>query len=46
MVQIWDTAGQEKFFSISKLYYRDAMVAIMVYDIAKVESFQRMYKWA
>eukprot|EP01097_Dermamoeba_algensis_P010342 TRINITY_DN7597_c0_g1_i1.p1 TRINITY_DN7597_c0_g1~~TRINITY_DN7597_c0_g1_i1.p1 ORF type:complete len:131 (-),score=24.59 TRINITY_DN7597_c0_g1_i1:441-800(-) len=34
-LQIWDTAGQEKFESITRSYYRGASAAIMVYDITK-----------
>ena len=36
---IWDTAGQEKFRSISKINYRDAEVVILVYDITNEVSF-------
>ena len=32
-IQIWDTAGQEKFRTISGTYYRGADAIIMVYDI-------------
>ena len=32
-MQIWDTAGQEKYRSIGKIYYQDANVAVMVYDV-------------
>ena len=36
---IWDTAGQEKFRSLTKFFYKDAGIAILVYDITRVESF-------
>ena len=42
---IWDTAGQERYHSLAKMYYRDADVAIIVYDITNSESFQGMKKW-
>ncbi|OMJ82513.1 hypothetical protein SteCoe_16802 [Stentor coeruleus] len=42
---IWDTAGQEQYHSLSKMYYRDANVAIIVYDITKKESFEGLKKW-
>ena len=32
-VQIWDTAGQENFRSITRSYYRSSIAAIVVYDI-------------
>ena len=38
-LQIWDTAGQEKFRSINKIFYKDASIAILVYDITRRETF-------
>lgn len=32
--QFWDTAGQEKFRAIAKIYYKDARVAIVMYDVS------------
>ena len=43
--QIWDTAGQEKYRSINKLFYSDANIAILVYDITKRESFDNIRRW-
>ena len=40
-----DTAGQEKFSSLAPMYYRDALAAIIVYDITFVESFDKVKKW-
>lgn len=42
---IWDTAGQEKFRSLAPIYYRDADVAIVVYDITKPKSFDGVQFW-
>ena len=33
-LQIWDTAGQESFRSITRSYYRGAAAALLVYDIS------------
>lgn len=33
--EIWDTAGQEKYHSVTPLYYRGAHAALLVYDISK-----------
>lgn len=38
-MQIWDTAGQEKYHSIAKIYYQDAKIAILVYDVTNKQSF-------
>ncbi|XP_029386825.1 ras-related protein Rab-17-like isoform X1 [Echeneis naucrates] len=43
--EIWDTAGQEKYHSITPLYYRGAHVALVVYDISKRETFARAQMW-
>jgi small GTP-binding protein len=45
-LQIWDTAGQEKYRAIAKIYYKDARVAVLVYDVADVLSFSCMKEWA
>jgi small GTP-binding protein len=45
-LQIWDTAGQEKYRAIAKIYYKDARVAILVYDVADELSFSCMKEWA
>ena len=33
LFEIWDTAGQERFRSINSIFYQDAYICIMVYDI-------------
>ncbi|XP_006636503.1 ras-related protein Rab-17 [Lepisosteus oculatus] len=43
--EIWDTAGQEKYHSVTPLYYRGAQAALVVYDITKRESFMRAQLW-
>ena len=44
-LQIWDTAGQDKFRSVSKSYYRGAIGIIIVYDITSKESFLHIKSW-
>ena len=44
-VQIWDTAGQENFRSITRAYYKNSVCALVVYDIAKRESFNNVSSW-
>lgn len=44
-LQIWDTAGQESFRSITRSYYRDAAGAMLVYDITRRDSFLHLTRW-
>ena len=44
-LQIWDTAGQEKFHSLIPSYIRDSTVAIYVFDITSRESFESLPRW-
>jgi len=39
---IWDTAGQEAFKSVAKIFYKDAKIAILVYDICRKQSFDEI----
>lgn len=43
--QIWDTAGQEKYFSLTSSYFKGAKVAIIVYDVTSKTSFDNVDKW-
>ncbi|CAF1244234.1 unnamed protein product [Adineta ricciae] len=44
-LQLWDTAGQEKFFNITRSYYRNADAIILVYDRTEATSFQNIVRW-
>merc|ERR1711937_147838 len=44
-LQLWDTAGQERFRSLIPSYIRDSTVAVVVYDITNMNSFQQTSKW-
>lgn len=44
-LQIWDTAGQEKFRSITPLYFRDANGVILVCDLTSQSSFNSLREW-
>lgn len=43
--QIWDTAGQEKYRAIQKIFYKDANAAILVYDITRKTSFEEIQNY-
>ena len=40
--EIWDTAGQEKYRALTQIFYKDASIAILVYDITNEESFEEI----
>ena len=40
--EIWDSAGQETYRSLTKIFYKDAGVAILVYDITRKDSFDEI----
>lgn len=40
-----DTAGQERFYTITTSYYRGAMGIMLVYDITNPKSFDNIAKW-
>merc|ERR1712154_171315 len=44
-LQIWDTAGQESFRSITRSYYRGAAGALLVYDITRRDTFKHLTRW-
>ena len=44
-IQIWDTAGQENFRSITRAYFKNCVCAMVVYDITSSESFQNVQNW-
>ena len=44
-LHIWDTSGQDRFRSMTNLYYRDAQVAILTYDVGKEETLDSLTYW-
>nr|CAI9690305.1 unnamed protein product [Rangifer tarandus platyrhynchus] len=43
--EIWDTAGQEKYHSVCRLYFRGANAALLVYDVTRKDSFCKVQQW-
>lgn len=43
--QVWDTAGQERFRAVTSAYYRGAVGALVVYDISRRHTFDRIGRW-
>ena len=45
-LEVWDTAGQECYRSLNKIFYRDAKIVILVYDITNRKTFEDLkYYW-
>ena len=44
-LQIWDTAGHEKFRTITTSYYKSAQAIIILYDITEQSSFEHIKYW-
>ena len=44
-LNIWDTAGQELYRSLTPMYYRNAHAAIVVFDITNRQSFEAARRW-
>ena len=45
ILEIWDTAGQEKFRSLNQLFINDSNIIILVYDISNYNSFLELNYW-
>ena len=44
-LNIWDTVGQEKYRALSKLFFQDTKIVILVYSIKSLESFKGLDYW-
>ena len=44
-LQIWDTAGEERFMAVTKQYYNDSHGVMVIYDLTSKETFVKMNKW-
>lgn len=44
-LQLWDIAGQEHFSNMTRIYYRDAHAALIVFDISRESTFHNSLKW-
>ncbi|KAL7721183.1 Rab family GTPase [Entamoeba marina] len=44
-LSIWDTSGDERFRSVTPVYFRNAHVAIVVYDVTRKDSFDNIPYW-
>lgn len=44
-LQLWDIAGQERFGNMTRVYYREAMGAFIVFDVSRLSTFDAVTKW-
>ena len=44
-LQIWDTAGEEKFMAVTRQYFTDSHGAMIVYDLTNKNTFLKLNKW-
>ena len=44
-LQIWDTAGQDRFKNVTRAYYRDANAALLVFDLTKETTLDNIKTW-
>jgi small GTP-binding protein len=44
-LQLWDIAGQERFGSMTRVYYRDADAAVVMFDLTAQRTFDAVAKW-
>ena len=44
-LEVWDTAGQETYRSLNRIFYKGAKIAVMVYDITNKATFEEIQKY-
>ncbi|XP_054609860.1 ras-related protein Rab-38 isoform X4 [Dunckerocampus dactyliophorus] len=44
-LQLWDIAGQERYGNMTRVYYKEAVGALVVFDMTRLSTFQAVLKW-
>ncbi|XP_072051404.1 ras-related protein Rab-7L1-like [Amphiura filiformis] len=44
-LQLWDIAGQERFSSLTRVYYKDASACVIMFDVTQNKTFQSVIRW-
>ncbi|CAF1020167.1 unnamed protein product [Didymodactylos carnosus] len=44
-LQLWDIAGQERFGNMTRVYYKEAVGCLIVFDVTRASTFDAVMKW-
>ena len=44
-IELWDTAGQEKYYHITKIFFKGSNIVIFVFDVTNKSTFEGLKKW-
>ncbi|CAF1426675.1 unnamed protein product, partial [Didymodactylos carnosus] len=44
-LQLWDIAGQERFGNMTRVYYKEAVACLIVFDVTRSSTFDAIMKW-
>jgi len=44
-LQLWDIAGQERFGNMTRVYYKEAVGALIAFDVTRISTFEAVAKW-